>query len=81
MTHSQAELERIGRFLGHDGPLRWDKALKPQNQGRERLRPSPIREALVQAPVLSTLRQRIVPRQLVGVAERSSGGHGSNRRT
>jgi hypothetical protein len=60
--HSQAELERIGRFLGHDGPLRWDTALKPQNAGRERLRPSPIRVALVQAPVLSTLRQRIVPR-------------------
>ena len=60
--HSQEELERIGRFLGHDGPLRWDTTLKPQNVGRERLRPSPIRVALVQAPVLSSLRQRIVPR-------------------
>ncbi len=26
VTHSQAELERIGRFLGHEGPLRWDDA-------------------------------------------------------
>jgi hypothetical protein len=60
--HSQDELERIGRFLAHDGPLRWDATLKPQNAGRERLRPSPIRVALVQAPVLSSLRQRIVPR-------------------
>jgi Sulfotransferase family len=60
--HSQSELERIGRFLAHDGPLRWDSALQPQNVGRERLRPSPIREALVQSPVLSPLRQRIVPR-------------------
>ena len=24
VSHSQAELERIGRFLGHEGPLRWD---------------------------------------------------------
>jgi hypothetical protein len=62
--HSQFELERIGRFLGHFGPLRWDTSLKPQNMGRDRLRPSPIRNALVQAPVLSTLRQRIVPRHL-----------------
>ena len=63
VTHSQEELERIGRFLGHEGPLRWDDALGPQNQGRERLRPSPVREVLVQAPVLTTIRQRVVPRR------------------
>jgi hypothetical protein len=62
VRHSQSELDRIGRFLNHDGPLRWDSAMKPQNRGNERLRPSPIRQALVQAPVLSTLRQRVVPR-------------------
>ena len=32
-------------------------------RGRERLRPSPMREVLVQAPVLSTIRQRVVPRR------------------
>ena len=63
VRHSQAELERIGRFLKHGGPLRWDTAMKPQNRGKERLRPSPIRQALVQAPVLSALRQCVVPRQ------------------
>ena len=63
VTHSQAELERIGRFLGHEGPLRWDEGLGPQNQGTERLRPSPVREVLVQAPVLTTIRQRVVPRR------------------
>lgn len=62
VRHSQSELERIGRFLGHRGPLRWDTSMKPQNRGKERLRPSPIRQALVQAPVLSTLRQRVMPR-------------------
>jgi hypothetical protein len=64
VTHSQAELERIGRFLGHEGPLRWDEGLEPLNQGRARLRPSPVREVLVQAPVLTTIRQRVVPRRL-----------------
>jgi Sulfotransferase family len=60
--HPQAELERIGRFLNHDGPLVWDTTLKPQNSGKERMRPSPIRQALVQAPVLCGLRQRVLPR-------------------
>jgi hypothetical protein len=63
VNHSQQELERIGHFLGHGGPLVWDFGMKPQNAGRDRLRFSPIRDALVQAPVLSGLRQRIVPRQ------------------
>jgi hypothetical protein len=62
VNHSQAALERIAGFLAYRGSVRWDFSLKPQNAGRERLRHSPIREALVQAPVLSTLRQRIVPR-------------------
>jgi Sulfotransferase family len=64
VAHSQAELERIGRFLGCEGPLRWDERLGPLNQGRARLRPSPVREVLVQAPVLTKIRQRVVPRRL-----------------
>jgi hypothetical protein len=64
VTHSQAELERIGRFLGREVALRWDEGLEPQNQGWARLRPSPVREVLVQAPVLTTIRQRVVPRRL-----------------
>lgn len=64
VAHSQAELERIGRFIGHEGPIRWDEGLGPLNQGRARLRPSPVREVLVQAPVLTSIRQRVVPRRL-----------------
>jgi hypothetical protein len=64
VNHSQRELERIGSFLGLAGGLKWDHTMKPQNRGRDRLRASPIRDALVQAPVLSTLRQRMVPRHL-----------------
>jgi len=62
VNHSQGELERIGRFLAHRGVVQWDTSLKPQNVGRDRLRPGPIRQALIQAPVLSRLRRRIVPR-------------------
>jgi len=58
------ELERIGQFLGVHEPLCWDHTLKPQNVGRERMLKSPLREALVQAPVLSTLRRTLIPRLL-----------------
>jgi hypothetical protein len=64
VSHSQGELERIGRFLGVEFPLRWDESHPPQNRGWERLRCSPVRDALVQAPVLREIRQRIIPRRL-----------------
>src|SRR5262245_35833628 len=63
VSHPQAELERIGRFLGHAGPLVWDVRLPPQNRGRDRLRPSSVREVLVQAPILRTIRRRVIPRR------------------
>ena len=63
VSRSQDEFERIARFLGHDGPVRWDEGLEPQNSREERLSPSPVREALVRAPVLSTIRQKVVPRR------------------
>jgi Sulfotransferase family len=63
ISESQEEFERIGRFLAVQGPLTWDPALKPQNTRRDRLRPSPLRQALVQSPVLCGLRRRLVPRR------------------
>lgn len=60
--HPQEELERIGKFLGYPGQSQWDLTLKPQNVGRERLRRSPVREALVQAPVLTSIRRKLVPK-------------------
>ncbi|WP_165223829.1 sulfotransferase family protein [Aquisphaera insulae] len=56
------ELARIGRFLGAPHPLTWDHGLRPQNVGRERLRPDALREAMVRLPVLTGLRRRCLPR-------------------
>jgi Sulfotransferase family len=61
VNHSQAELERIGRFLNHGTRLIWDDSIKAQNMSTERLRASSVRNVLVQAPVLTSLRKRIVP--------------------
>jgi hypothetical protein len=58
----QEELERIGRFLGVAGPLRWDETVGPLNVGSERLRRSLVREMLVRAPLVTTIRRRLVPR-------------------
>jgi hypothetical protein len=58
----QGELERIFRFLGAPGKPRWDHDLGPLNAGRDRLRPSPVREALVRVPVLTPIRQTLLPR-------------------
>jgi Sulfotransferase family len=63
VNESQHELERIGRFLALDGRMTWDTTMTPQNTRRDRLRPSPIRHALVQSPVLGRLRRRVVPRR------------------
>jgi hypothetical protein len=58
----QEELERIGRFLGVAGLLRWDESVGALNVGSERLRRSPLREVLVRAPLLTAIRRRLVPR-------------------
>ncbi len=63
VTESGQELERIGRFLGIESPLVWDTSLTPQNTRRDRLRPSPFRQALVQSAVLGRLRHRVLPRR------------------
>ena len=62
VSHPQAELERICRFVGYVGQPRWDAALKPLNAGSERLRRSVLRDVLVSAPVLTPLRQKLVPK-------------------
>ncbi len=56
------ELERICRFLGHAGRPRWDETLGRQNARSQRLRPSKMRNILVNAPMLNAIRRRYVPR-------------------
>jgi hypothetical protein len=59
----QMELERICRFLGYRGEPRWDGLLGRQNARNQRLRPSVVRNILVNAPGLKTIRQRYVPKE------------------
>lgn len=56
-----AQLARICRFLGDPSPepCRWTDALPAQNVSSRRLRRSPLREALLQVPVLRWLKDGI----------------------
>jgi sulfotransferase family protein len=63
VRHPQAELERICRFIGYAGRPRWDGTMRAQNVTREQLRKSVVRERIINLPVLSGLRRRLVPRR------------------
>jgi hypothetical protein len=62
IEHSQEELERVGRFVGYTGRPIWDATMKPLNAGTDRLRRSALRHSLASAPLITPLRQRLIPR-------------------
>jgi hypothetical protein len=64
VAQPQEELDRIGRFLGYQGQLRWDFERKPKNVTSEQLRKSALREAMMNSPTLNALRRRLIPRGL-----------------
>lgn len=61
ITDSQAELERVCEFIGYDGVPQWVEELSQQNVSKERLRKAPLRDAIVNAPLLADVRRRLVP--------------------
>ncbi len=60
-SHPQVELARICNFLGYTGNPVWDDSDQQRNVSSERMRVNPIRDALVNAPILSTIRRRLIP--------------------
>jgi hypothetical protein len=60
----QDELQRVGSFLGMADTLRWHEDLDHQNMSSDRLRDEPLRDWVVNQPVLATLRRRLVPRTI-----------------
>lgn len=63
----QAELERIARFIGYDRPVRWDDAQAQENASNQRMRKSPLRDALVNLPGVAQVRRGLIPQ---GVRDR-----------
>lgn len=60
----QKELERVCRFVGSQTQPRWIEGLEPSNVSSQRMRESSLRDTIVNAPVLSTIRKRLIPKSL-----------------
>ncbi|MGC8639424.1 MAG: sulfotransferase domain-containing protein, partial [Isosphaeraceae bacterium] len=56
-----SELSRVCRFLGSASEPRWVDSLSLTNVSNERMRDSPLRDRIVNAPVLRTIRRRLIP--------------------
>ena len=61
VAQPDAELDRICAFVGDPTPTapRWESELGEQNVSRERLRVSPLRDALLRQPALRALKNRL----------------------
>jgi hypothetical protein len=62
VRQGQAELERICQFLGYQGQPLWNTASEASNVSSQRMRESPVRDAIVNAPLLRSIRKRLIPR-------------------
>jgi len=60
----EAELRRVARFVGSAEEVHFRDGLGAQNVSRDRLRRSPLREALMQLPGATSLRRALVPRRV-----------------
>ncbi len=59
-----AELERVCAFIGYRGEPRWHRVVTQTNASSERLRRSPLRDAIVTQPIARVLRQRLIPKSV-----------------
>lgn len=60
-SSEQSELERICRFLGYQDAPQWSQDLGARNVSSDRMRGSVVRDALVNAPLLSAIRRHVIP--------------------
>jgi hypothetical protein len=58
----QETLARVCEFIGYAGQLRWIEEESEQNVSSERLRRSPLRDAIMNAPGIKALRRGLVPK-------------------
>ena len=67
----QLFLERIGAFLGHEGPLTWQEEQSQVNSSAERIRRLPLHGLLVGNSLAAALRRTLVPKHIRGRIRRS----------
>lgn len=60
-AHGQLELERVCAYLNYSNQPTWRTDSDGQNVSSERMRVSPIRDMIVNAPFISAVRKNLVP--------------------
>lgn len=63
-AHSQETLEEVAQFIGFDQEVRWKEDDQPRNVSAERMRENKLRDIIVNAPVISTVRKRLIPQSV-----------------
>lgn len=66
-THPQEELERAAAFIGRRGPVSWRTDLASRNASGQRLRDDPLRDRILDQPLLAAIRRTMIPQ---GVRDR-----------
>lgn len=64
VSHPQAELERVCRFIGMPGKPVWVDCVTRTNVSSRRVRRGPVRDMLINTPVLKAVRRRLLPQRL-----------------
>ena len=60
----QETLDRVGRFLARDTPFIWQPDKAQVNASAQRIRRLPLHEILIDNPIATALRRRLVPQSL-----------------
>lgn len=63
-THPQDVLERVCKFLGYEGEPKWQHDQKASNVSSQRMRVSPLRDMLVNAPGVTWVRKNLIPQHV-----------------
>lgn len=62
--HPQTELERVCQFIGYHGAPRWHDEVSEENRSSDRLRRSPLRDAIINLPGLKQARRTLIPKSM-----------------
>jgi len=63
-AYPQEELERAAAFIGHCGPVSWRSDLASRNASGQRLRANPLRDRILDQPLLAAIRRTMIPQSV-----------------
>jgi hypothetical protein len=67
----QGELERVCRFIGYGGEVRWHDDVSRRNVSSERFRKFPLYDVVVEHPLSTKLRRLLVPKAVRNAIQQS----------